>query len=833
MPTALPSRRALCILPIGIKRRMTYEDFWRKASSCYPVCEYYHARLHPLVTKPYEISGLTKLIAAILASIVLTLFFTGCSDGSGKPVGINQIKSYRDIPGISEEESSAIEAFRTSGREFTFGVLDSTEAFLSNSGERDGFTILLGELLTELFGINFKVEAYGWSELIANLEDMTIDFTGETTPTAVRQGSRNELFEVDGEMVPGKEYIMSAPIAERMLRIFTRADSHIRHEVDLAGLRVGFLEGTTTAREIKQSYRIDFATVEIIVPDDAADGVDDYYIAVQMLERGEIDAFVEEATADPAFEKYNKEKQTIRSSVFFPMVHSPVSMTTTNIELKPIISAVDKYLAAGGTDRLYELYMEGEFRYEKHKLHNSFTPEEKAYLEELARRGTTVSVAYEHDHYPVDFYNHEDGMFQGIAVDILSEVSKLTGIKFEPAFPNNTVWAVIYEKLLTGEVDMAAQLLYSEQRAEYFIWSVEPYARTYYALMARSDSPFFALHQVPRLIVGTIKSSGMLDIYRELFPHNNNLIEYDTQYEALEALEQGDIDLLMASEYNLLAVINYLERSGVKINTRLDVRMESYFGFYKGNTVLRSIIDKSQQFIDTEQIEMSWIGRQFDYSKKMAEERALYMSIFIGFMALLTFAMAFVLVRNVKLGKTLKEMAHNDALTGIFNRRHFMELAAIQASRSERTNIDCFAVMFDLDHFKSVNDTYGHLAGDKVLKETAWRVKCNIRPYDILGRYGGEEFIILMSDAKEIKKENVLNAAERIRLAVGGAPVEFEGTEIPITASFGVAYAAPRNSISMAIKYADEALYKAKESGRNKVVFSDSVMQDDNKGNPG
>ena len=753
---------------------------------------------------------------------MLTLFLAGCGDGSVKPVSIDKIKSYRDIPGISEEEISAIETFIRSGREFHFGVLDSTEAFLTNSGDRDGFAILLGALLTELFGTNYNVEIYGWSELITKLENMTIDFTGETTPTAVRQGSRNELFDVDGEMVPGKEYIMSAPIAERMLRIFTRADSHIRREADLAGLKIGFLEGTTTAGDIKQAYRINFETVEIIVPDDAADGVDDYHIAVQMLDRGEIDAFVEEATADPAFDKYNIEKQTIRSSVFFPMVHSPVSLTTANTELRPIISAVNKYIAAGGADRLYELYMEGEFRYEKHKLLNSFTPEEKAYLEDLTRRGAAVSVAYEHDNYPVNFYNNTDRMFQGIAVDILSEVSKLTGIVFKPAFPNNITWTVIYEKLLTGEVDMAAQLLYSEQRSESFIWSAEPYASTYYALLARYDSPFFALHQVPRLTVGTVKSSGMLDIYRELFPHYSNLIEYNTQYEALEALEFSDIDLLMASEYNLLAVINYLEKSGVKINTRLDVHMESHFGFHKDNTVLRAIIDKSQQFIDTEQIVMNWTGRQFDYSKKMAEERAFYMSIFIGFMALITLAMAFVLVRNVKLDKTLKEMARNDALTGIFNRRHFMELAAIQTSRAARANVDCFAIMFDLDHFKSVNDTYGHLAGDKVLKETAERVKRNIRPYDILGRYGGEEFIILMSDVKEIKKENVLNAAERIRLAISSAPVEFEGVEIPITASFGVAYAAPKNDINTAIKYADEALYVAKENGRNRVEFYDS-----------
>jgi len=195
------------------------------------------------------------------------------------------------------------------------------------------------------------------------------------------------------------------------------------------------------------------------------------------------------------------------------------------------------------------------------------------------------------------------------------------------------------------------------------------------------------------------------------------------------------------------------------------------------------------------------------------------MTIFsVVLMCLLTVTV-FLFIRSVRLGKKLKEMANTDALTDIFNRRFFMELSEIQISRSLRTGIDCFVIIFDLDFFKKVNDTYGHQAGDKVLKEVAHRVKNTIRAYDILGRYGGEEFIIFMTAAKAIKKDDVINAAERIRLEICNKPVEYEGLQIPISASFGISYASPKYDMDTATKYADEALYKAKNTGRNKVVF--------------
>jgi len=762
-----------------------------------------------------------RIVYFIVLLFFMFTIITGCVGPTSVPTSfsIDYIKTFIDIPDITEQEILAIETLQASGREFTLGMRDSTELFLLPTGELDGFAVYFADLLSELFEMNFRAEIFGWSELIAGLEAMKIDFTSETTPTDVRQGSPDELFEIDGQMVPGRGYIMSIPVAERGLRIFTPIDSFIRSETDLEGLRVGFLEGTTTAGDILQLYRqISFEAVEVIVPEDAGDDVNDYDIAVEMMLRGEIHAFIDEATADPAFYQYS---DYIRSAIFFSMIHSPVSLTTVNPELEAIVTVLDKYITAGGRDRLYELYMESEFRYAQNKLFRHLTNDEIRFINNLVRRDQPILIAYEHDNYPISFYNDETGQFEGIANDVIKEISKLTGLRFDNAVDRDTIWEEIYKKLRAGEVSMVAQLLQSDVRLEQgiFLWTSVPYSVSYYALLSRSEFPKLAPYQVAGTQVGVVRQSGHEDIYNELFPNNNNLVYYDTFTESLIALETGEIDLLMGSEHLLLKQTNYHEKSGIKINIKLDVPLDSYFGFHVRENILRSIIDKAQYFVNTEAIEVDWTGRSFDYTKRMTEERALFMTYILVIAALTIVVMAFIIYKAIKLSRKLKEIASHDALTGIYNRRFFLEQAPAYVTRSLRLEQECYIIIYDLDHFKTVNDTYGHSAGDKVLKDIAQRIKNTIRTYDLFGRYGGEEFIILMCDSN---KEAVLSITERIRETVIISPVKYENKEITITASFGVARVFSPVDIHFAINKADEALYIAKETGRNRVVFYES-----------
>lgn len=171
----------------------------------------------------------------------------------------------------------------------------------------------------------------------------------------------------------------------------------------------------------------------------------------------------------------------------------------------------------------------------------------------------------------------------------------------------------------------------------------------------------------------------------------------------------------------------------------------------------------------------------------------------------------------------LRDLARLDSLTGLFNRRHFMELSQRELVAAKREGWPVCLAFFDADHFKRINDAYGHDAGDAVLKELARLSLAQIRQSDILARLGGEEFAVLLPRTDLC---GGLRLAEKIRAAFEQNPVRFGGLEIPFTASFGLAQAACDSvcdglCVDTLIKRADQALYHAKQNGRNRVATLD------------
>ncbi len=168
--------------------------------------------------------------------------------------------------------------------------------------------------------------------------------------------------------------------------------------------------------------------------------------------------------------------------------------------------------------------------------------------------------------------------------------------------------------------------------------------------------------------------------------------------------------------------------------------------------------------------------------------------------------------------KRLKEMATTDELTGLYNRRYFMETAESQIKQAIRYQRPFSMMMFDLDHFKRINDTFGHDAGDRVLQAAAKVMQEIFRSVDLIGRIGGEEFAVAMP---ETDLDMAKKAGERLRDSLMQARVKIRDESIRFTASIGITHlTSPQTTLAQMLKQADESLYRAKNEGRNRVVVT-------------
>ncbi len=156
-----------------------------------------------------------------------------------------------------------------------------------------------------------------------------------------------------------------------------------------------------------------------------------------------------------------------------------------------------------------------------------------------------------------------------------------------------------------------------------------------------------------------------------------------------------------------------------------------------------------------------------------------------------------------------------DGLTRAYNKRYFLEHIERELARTGRSRRPLSLVMFDIDHFKTINDTYGHLTGDHVLKELAARIRARVRKDELFARYGGEEFVVLLPEAGP---QAAIDFAEQVRRLVERQAFEFDGSTIAVTISCGVATVTEERPEEEFIKVADENLYKAKHGGRNRVI---------------
>ena len=175
--------------------------------------------------------------------------------------------------------------------------------------------------------------------------------------------------------------------------------------------------------------------------------------------------------------------------------------------------------------------------------------------------------------------------------------------------------------------------------------------------------------------------------------------------------------------------------------------------------------------------------------------------------------------KQERLLQRLYESSNRDALTGAYNRKHFDERLLAELAYAARHESSTALLLFDIDHFKKVNDTHGHAAGDAVLRQVAGVTMTRLRTEDVFARIGGEEFAVLL---RGVNVQGSARLAERLRTSISAVPTLFEGRPIPITISIGCAALRAdggANQTDQLVRQADERLYRAKNGGRNRVVW--------------
>ena len=564
----------------------------------------------------------------MIALLVLCLSIGSCFFQKEQVSNKGIFTSYRDVPGLTSEEIAAIKLLKeefnkNGGKELIYGMMLSPEAFRGADGEIKGYAALMCEWLTELFDIPFRPELYDWNILLSGLETGEISFTGELTLTQERFNN----------------YFMTSAITSRPFKYFRLTDSMPLADISLfRPLRFAFFRGAATEQIVSPYLKKEF---EVLF----ADSFSDVY---NLLVSGAADAFIGENTAEAAFDYFGR----ITASDFSPLLYTPVSMSALDPKFEPVITIVQKVLHSGGARHFAEMYNAGYQEYLKHKFLLQLTEEEFDFV----RSSSAVRVAVEASNYPISFYNERDGKWHGIAIDVLHELEKLTGLHFVYVSDENANWAELLKMLESGEASMLTELLRSTEREGKFLWPDISFMETHFALISNYDYPNVTLNEIIYTRVGLIKGYAHTDSFMQWFPDHFFIAEYDSNLAAFNALERGEIDMVMASSHDLLILTHFLERTGYKINFLFDVSYNSTFGFNKNEVILHSIINKAMYLVNIDFFSNYWMKRTYDYRSKVTEARVPWI---IGAAILLSFVLILLVVlffRSQRIGKELEEL---------------------------------------------------------------------------------------------------------------------------------------------------------------------------------
>ena len=434
------------------------------------------------------------------------------------------------------------------------------------------------------------------------------------------------------------------------------------------------------------------------------------------------------------------------------------------------------------------------------------TSKEQAYLQTLG----TIKACVDPDWAPFETLS-ATGKYEGIGADLLFLIAQRLGIKIEVLHTKDWDETVVASK--EGKCQIMSFLNQTPARDKWLIFT-EPHFSDPNVFITREEHPFIA--NPAELVDQTIvfpKGTAMEERIRNEYP-NLKVVTTLTEMDAFNLVSDKKADMTLRS----LIVAAYTIKKEGFFNLKIAGQLPNYtnqlrIGVIKSEPMLRDILNKGVATISARDRE-SIVNQHIIIKAQTVVDYSLVVKIIIGFLVI-ALAAVYRYYEMTQYNKKLLYLSQTDILTRICNRTKTDHELSVQMERAKRTQEHFSVLLLDIDFFKKINDTFGHPMGDTVLIQIASIIQQSIRSYDVVGRWGGEEFLILCPQSNQ---EIASQVAERIRENIKNA--QFPTKKVH-TASIGVSMMTQDDTPHTLVARADKALYRAKNGGRDNVVIED------------
>ncbi len=414
----------------------------------------------------------------------------------------------------------------------------------------------------------------------------------------------------------------------------------------------------------------------------------------------------------------------------------------------------------------------------------------------------------------------KNGKHIGISADYFKLFEKYMDIPIRLVITKSWIQSLEYAK--SRKCDILSLAMSTDDRKKYLDFT-KSYLSIPLVIATKMDKLFVSnIESIKTKKLGITKGYAFIDILKKKYP-GINLIEVNSIQEGLQKVYEGKlygfVDTLPSVSYELQK--SYFGE--LKIAGKFDDKWKLGIGVRNDEPLLLNVFNKIINKVNEKQrqkILNHWVSIKYDRGFDYGILKYIGGFILIGII--------FFIYREKTLRKynkileaknrELEILASTDALTGVKSRRNFFDIGEQYILMAKRENIYLSFIMLDIDYFKKVNDTYGHMAGDEVLKKFTQIISKNLRKSDIFGRVGGEEFAIMLHNTDGNIARQV---AEKIRKQIENNSVRFQDKNINITVSLGVAELKKEDTLDSLFNKADKALYASKQNGRNQVTVAD------------